>query len=82
MLDPLTYHLNEIDHQVSFMVLGMALALLFCVSGIGVFYLRFIEVSMFFCVAFQKLYIQNAIKIYENKQHPPFAEKGAKVFLP
>ena len=68
--------------QVAFIVLGMALAFLFCVAGIGVFYLRFIEVSMFFCVAFQKPNIQNAIKIYENKQHPPFAEKGAKLFLP
>ena len=45
---------NEIDQQVSFMVLGMALALLFCVSGIGVFYLRFIEVSIFFSIAFSQ----------------------------
>ena len=67
--------------QVAFMVLGMALSLLFCVAGIGVFYLRFIEVSMFFCIAFHKPNIQNAMKIYENKQHPALQRKGQNCFF-
>ena len=59
----------------------MALAFLFCVAGIGVFYLRFIEVSMFFCIAFHKPNIQNVIKIYENKQHALLQKKGQNCFF-